>query len=186
VKIIAQACIISTLLVTSVDPSYAQDMMNGHSSRPDTNSPDLVPAMTPVANGILLGSAGILLGGAVGVSLTQGCNWDEFCELRGAFWGASAGWTFGVAAGIHSGNRYQGSFGLTLLTSTLIGGFGAVMAAGGDGSPMVFFLFPPLQVVSTAIVERSGTKPRVKEGQPRVSFGPTPDGRWMVATGFTF
>lgn len=121
--------------------------------------------------GLGLGAAGILLGGAIGLGVAD-CPAEEECELQGAFYGAAAGETLGMALGIHIGNRRRGSFALDIVTATLISGTGIGVAYASDWDNEVTLLalvaVPIAQLIGVTLLERAVGRKRAEVGN--ISF----------------
>lgn len=121
--------------------------------------------------GLGLEAAGILLGGAIGLAVVD-CPADEDCELAGAFYGAAAGETLGMALGVHIGNRCRGSFALDVVTATLISGAGIGIAYASDWDDEVtllsFMAVPIAQLIGVTLVERAVGRKRAATGN--ISF----------------
>lgn len=172
-----QGSLVSMLVLALVTPGHAQRL-----TPPRLVSSPLPPqarqasAGSAVGAGIGLGLAGFLVGGLTGVAITHNCTGDEYCGLEGAFLGAAAGGTFGMALGVHLGNKRRGSFVLDFFTGAAVWGAGIAIASGSEWdnttTTAAFVAIPIAQLVTTVLVERAVSRSRSAQRPATVSIVP--------------
>jgi len=168
-------------LVLAVANAHAQRSAPPFLSVPqpvDTQSSTL---MLSVGLGLGLGLAGFLVGGAAGYGLSSGCS-EDWCQLPGVFVGAAAGGTFGMALGVHLGNRRQGNLALDCLAGAGVWGVGFVTLVLWSGwkppaTSVLAWAIPTVQLITTILVEQATARSRA--GPAKVSV--VPDGNGGVA-----
>ncbi len=137
-----------------------------------------------ISYGVGLGLAGFLVGGYTAVTLARDCIGD-YCGLEAAFFGAAAGGTFGMALGVHLGNRRRGNFLLDFVTGAAIWGAGIGIAASsdwdGDVTKIAFVTIPFVQLAGTVTVERATGRSRTTDRDIAVLIAPGPDGSAVLA-----
>ncbi len=113
-----------------------------------------------VAAGLGGGTVGFFAGGFVGYELGGGnliCG-DDACGLEEAAYGAIAGESILLPLGVHLANHRRGNYGLSLLASAALGGFGILAVnASNDGSPLI--VVPIAQLVTSVLIERATSRP---------------------------
>ena len=137
-----------------------------HATFPTRSSP--VPAVSPVApagpptrdpvllalGGVVGGVAGGLAGGFGGAAIEQGggCRGSDQCGLRGAILGGVTGIALAAPLGVHIANGRRGSYGQSLILSTLVS-----TAIGGLAwavrSEQIAYLVPAAHIATAVIVE---------------------------------
>ncbi len=132
--------------------------------------------------GIGLGAAGFLVGGAAGYGLSSGCSGDVFCHLPAVFFGAAAGGTFGMALGVHLGNRRRGNLAIDCLAGAGVWTIGIVtLVTTSQWKPpattVLAIAVPVAQLVTTVWVEQATSRPRA--GPTSLSI--VPDGHGGAA-----
>jgi hypothetical protein len=178
------------LLATNVAISHAQ-------YRPLLMVADREPAAQnqgsagiSVLAGLGLGLGGFAAGGLVGAVIASDCSGGEWCQLEGAFYGAAAGGTLGMALGVHLGNGRRGSLALDFLTGAAVWGAGIGIAAASDWdgtvSGVAFVTVPIVQFVSTIVVERAIGRSRSRNQNVTVSLAPRIDGGGALMAAFRF
>lgn len=143
----------------------------------------------PLLAGAGLGAAGFLAGALVGYSTVRSrCNQfpEDFCGLPESFYGAAIGGTFGMAVGVHLGNRRRGNLGVDFLTGAAIWavGIGVVAASDWDGVAGVaaFIAVPIAQLAATTAIERSIGRKHERARGATVSLIPTRRGIGLSAS----
>lgn len=116
---------------------------------------------------------------------------DGFCALEGAFFGAAALGTIGLATGVHLGNDRRGSYALDLATAGGIWVVAIGLLAAGDwpetATTVTFFTLPVAQLVATVAVERAVGDRRARQGHaPELSLGPTAGGGGALVARWKF
>ncbi|HEU4829468.1 MAG TPA: hypothetical protein VFT04_09750 [Gemmatimonadales bacterium] len=107
-----------------------------------------------VLGGILGGAAGGVAGGLGGAAIEQsdGCRGSDQCGLGGFIIGGAGGLALGAPLGVHVANGGRGSFGKSLLLSSLV-----TAAVGGlayaTRSEEIAYLMPATQIGTAVIVE---------------------------------
>ena len=155
-------CVISFLLV----PTALAAQGSRHATFParassasgvSSVSPAGRPARNPVLlalGGVLGGAAGGLAGGFGGAALEQGggCRGSDQCGLRGAILGGMAGIAVAAPLGVHIANGRRGSYGQSLILSTLVS-----TAIGGLAwavrSEEIAYLMPAAHIATAVVVE---------------------------------
>lgn len=122
---------------------------------------DRTPQM--VGGGLLGGTIGLLLGGALGYGLetrlSSSCY--DFCGLGGAVLGGAVGETIGMAFGVHAGNQQRGSYAAAVVgpIGVLVGGVVLGTALGGAPPAIVIALaVPGLQLFTSIRGERAAAR----------------------------
>jgi hypothetical protein len=157
------------------------------------STPRLFPAepdvSAPIFAGAGLGMVGFGVGGLVGYSaFSNHCShaFDDFCGLEEFFLGAAVGGTFGMAVGVHLGNRRRGSLAKDFLAGALVwgAGIGYLAATRWDSefSTIVLFTNPLLQLGLTTSVERSEGRKRERSQSLKVALVPRPHGLGFAAS----
>lgn len=142
---------------------------------------------SPVWGGIAFGAMGFIAGAYVGGRTTSNCFGEE-CGLERAFYGAAIGGTFGMALGVHVGNRNRGNLGLDFLTGAGVWGAGMLIgsATDWDGQAPLFILtaIPIFQMITTVHVERQvgRQRDRAADARPSVSIIPRPHGAGLFVS----
>ena len=141
-------------------------------------------AGSSILAGIGLGLAGFAIGGLTASGIASDCTSHELCQLEAAFYGAAAGGTFGMALGVHLGNKRRGNLALDFVTGAAIWGAGIGIAAASDWddtvTPVAFVMIPIVQLVSTVAVERAVGQSRLRRQRSSVSLVPRVDGGAML------
>jgi hypothetical protein len=161
----------------------AQDSANwSTSSRPA--EPDI---SSPTLGGIGMGLAGFALGAYVGTRAghNSGDCGDDGCITQGLY-GAAIGGTFGLALGIHLGNRRRGNF---LVDFAAAGGiWGAGMELGtllhwrGQAPLVILTGIPIAQLMVTTSVERATGRKRDRAETAAIEFIPQARGAAVAVT----
>ena len=168
------------LLSTTIGPSHARRI----------TQVDLEPsvqeqgsALASFGAGLGLGLVGFTAGALAAFKMAEDCSSHEFCELAAAFYGAAAGGTFGMALGVHLGNKRRGNFAVDFVTGAAIWGAGIGLAAASDWDDTVtgvaFVMIPIAQLVSTVAFERAIGRSRSRRRRVNVSLVPRVDGGAM-------
>lgn len=157
-------------------------------------TPDARPGLVDVAwPGAAIGVGGFLVGGLAGIAIADcpGSDDDGFCALEGAFFGAAALGTIGLATGVHLGNDRRGSYALDLATAGGIWGAAiGLLAANGwpdTATTATFIALPIVQLVATVAVERAvGDRRARRSNAPELSLAPTPGGGYALVGRWKF
>lgn len=129
----------------------------------------------------MLGLGGFFAGAYVGSRSANSCSGDD-CGLEGAFYGAAIGGTFGMALGVHVGNRSRGNLGYDALIGAAVWTGGMVLgsAAHWNGTAATYVLvgIPIVQMIATISIERAEGRRRDQKEQtgPSVSIIPRSHG----------
>ena len=109
--------------------------------------------------GGLLGAGGFAAGALIGSAASDECEHaDALCIEAAAFFGAAGGGTFGMALGVHLGNRRQGNLALDFLTAAAVWGagiFAAILADSDRADVAILIAIPIVQLGATVAVERA-------------------------------
>ncbi|HJQ65615.1 MAG TPA: hypothetical protein VJ816_04520 [Gemmatimonadales bacterium] len=138
--------------------------------------------------GLGLGVVGFFAGGAAGYALSSNCR-GELCQLPAMFFGAAAVGTFGMALGVHLGNRRQGNLAIDFLAGAGVWGIGitTIVLTGGWKPPtttVAAVAVPVAQLVTTVLVEQATSRPRTV--QTSLSIVPDGHGGAVFALGVPF
>jgi len=105
-----------------------------------------------ILGGLVGGAIGVFGGGYLGASLNCNSNYDDFCGLEGALWGAAAGVSTLLPLGVHAANGGRGKYGSSLGVSLAIGALGMGIAySTNDAVPLLFV--PVAQLISSVAIE---------------------------------
>ena len=143
----------------------------------------------PIFAGAGLGMVGFGVGGLIAYSaFSNHCShaFDDFCGLEEFFLGAAVGGTFGMAVGVHLGNRRRGNLAKDFLAGALVWGAGIGYLAAtrwdSDFSTIVLFTNPILQLGVTTSVERSVGRKREQRQSLKVALVPRSHGLGFAAS----
>lgn len=168
------------LLGTATSMGHAQQIMQRDLEAPLQEQE--YPSAS-IGAGIGLGVVGFAAGAFAALVMTQDCT--EVDCLEAAFYGAAAGGTFGMALGVHLGNKRRGSLALDFVTGTAIWGAGIEIAEASNWDDTVtgvaFVAIPNAQLASTVAVERATGRSRLRGPRVNISVVPRFDGGAMFA-----
>ena len=146
----------------------------------------------PIVGGMLLGGVGFIAGALVGAAIQNEPGCTEFCNLEGAFYGAAAGGTSGMALGVHLGNRRRGNLGLDFLTAAGVWGAGFTLflplanADNNEAALAVLIALPVVQLGATVAVERATGRSRSRPRELGLSLRRQHQDRLALATSVSF
>ncbi len=156
------------LIPTTIVLLTASPLAVSHAQRLHTPLPSVPPPATveeqgalgeSVVGGLVLGGGGFLLGAGIASVVAQHCTSSEYCVWEAAFYGAAAGGTFGMAAGVHLGNGRRGNVLLDFLTAAAVWSTGIGITAASHWNNTVtytaFVSIPIAQLAATIAVERA-------------------------------
>lgn len=104
-------------------------------------------------SGTLLGTAGLFVGGVIGLGMENcGHSHAEDCGIGGFILGSLVGEAIGVPLGVHLGGGRRGSLGAEIVTSLGVTMLGVMAAYATDGKGIL--IIPPLQLVTSIVLER--------------------------------
>jgi hypothetical protein len=137
-----------------------------------------------IFGGLGLGFAGFLVGGFLGSAVASGCV-QEYCQLEGAFYGAAALGTLGMAYGVHLSNDKRGSLPLDFLAGAgaWVTGIAIASAVGWDEeiSNVMFVAIPVAQLAVTITVEKATTRSLMRREGLTLLLAPGSDGGFALA-----
>jgi hypothetical protein len=115
-------------------------------------------------SGMFLGIVGMLGGAVVGSAVSQSAcgeqQDEEACRGRNAFTGALVAGTILVPVGVHIANKNPGNLLKSLAVSAVTGAglYYGMKAIPGEPVQIAPFLSAPLQMVTSVMIERKGSK----------------------------
>ena len=169
----------------AVHSVQAQNSSIGRPSIQQQHSEGLEPTVRPIVFGLGFGAVSFVAGGYLGAMAAGSCEGSDHCYLGAFLFGGYVGWSLGLAAGTHLGNRRRGNVGYTLAASAVVGGIGMAVALAVD-DPWVVVMTPLVQLVSTVVVEREVSRASSRSNQFKMSFGPRSNGTWVVGAEVVF
>lgn len=144
------------------------------------------------------GSAAASIGAGIGLSLAgfAAGAWIASAmasrdrKFEAAVYGMSAGGTFGMALGVHLGNRRRGNLALNFLTGAVVLGAGIGIWAASNYDDTVgkvaVVTTPIVALVSTVAVERAVGRSRSRRGDIAVAVVPVVSGGAGLAVSVAF